>query len=131
MPKTLTSTKRDFQESSYERFKSLDSPIRICGHCHYLSTSDQAWAHVCFKTSKPAPEDDDEFGQERLSAQSAQPDNSLKLIAAIIVCGVVLATIFQFKSAENKSEFEIQRQVESATLPAQSDTPSNGVVGMF
>lgn len=130
MPKTLTSAKRDFQESSYERIKSLGSPIRICGHCHFLSTSDQAWAHVCFKTSKPTSEDEDEFEQERLSAQSAQPDNSLKLIAAIIVCGVVLATIFQLKP-ENKSEFEIQRQVESATLPAQSDTPSSGVVGMF
>lgn len=142
MPKTFKNdSERDSRRSNFEQFSPLRSPVSICGHCRsIMSTSEEASSHVCFRTSRLTPEELDLIklvrSREQLSADgiSAEQKTSAKLILAVVVCLIVVGTILQLKPGKSSSEFEIKRQTEAAmneTLPGQTDTPTNGVVGLF
>lgn len=146
MPKTLMNdAEHQSQQSNLKRpGKRSHFKISICGHCgHSRFISNSGEAHVCFRTSNPPPKDEDELEQKQfaLGDNSTQQDgNSIRLVLGIMVCLLIVATIFQFKPQSN-GEWNIERQNESAYNAPQPipetidgthrDTPNNGVVGLF
>lgn len=104
-----------------------------------MSSSEEATSHVCFRTSRLTPEEVDlikliRSREHSSDGISAEQKKSAKFIVGVIVCLIVVGTIVQLKPGKPQSEFEIKRQTEAAmneTLPSQTDTPTNGVVGLF